>query len=146
MYNNYFFIIAQGMRFSQHRTSNFLVQCCLRPFQITLIRQHSYAILSQHGRHYIVQVTRRLLLYTKKKLSASHGPTLHNKFSCAMFTQVDPDKSIDYFLVKVFLWTMGQDRTGNFLVQCWPSQIKTTFYMLFSQEKMTVCYGPTLHK
>ena len=40
----------------QHRTSNFLVQCCLRVVWTTLTRQYSYAMLSQHGRYNILQV------------------------------------------------------------------------------------------
>ena len=63
-----------------------------------------------------------------------------------MLAQIDPDKFIDYFQVQVFLWTVGQHCTGNFLVKCWPSQIKTTFYGLFSWEKMTECFGSTLKR
>ena len=39
-----------------HCTSNFPAQCCLRHFWATLTWQDSYAMLSQHGRHNIVQV------------------------------------------------------------------------------------------
>ena len=38
----------------QHCTSSFLVQCALKCIWTTLNRQHSYAILSQHGRCNIV--------------------------------------------------------------------------------------------
>ena len=39
---------------TQHCTSNFLEQYCLRRIWATLTRQYSYAILPQHGRHNIV--------------------------------------------------------------------------------------------
>ena len=38
---------------TQHCTSNFLVQYCLRRIWATLTRQYFYAILPQHGRHNI---------------------------------------------------------------------------------------------
>ena len=53
---------------------------------------------------------------------------------------VDPerlDKIIDYFPIELCLWTVGQHCTGNFLVRCWPVQIKRRFYKSFSCQKMT---------
>ena len=35
-----------------------------------------------------------------------------------MLVQTDPDKTIDYFHVKICLWTVGQHCKRNYLVQC----------------------------
>ena len=44
-------------------------------------------------------------------------------------TQTDPDNVVDFF-VQSYLGSMGQHCTGNFLVQCWFRQIKTTLHMV----------------
>ena len=63
-----------------------------------------------------------------------------------MLAKTDQDKIVDYFPVQSCLWTVGQHCTGNFLVQYWPKEIKTTLYRLSSCDKMTVRSGPTFHK
>ena len=63
-----------------------------------------------------------------------------------MLPRKDQDNTADYFPVQCCSWAIGQHYTGNFLVQCWHRQIKTTLYRLFSCENVFVRSGPTLHK
>ena len=55
-------------------------------------------------------------------------------------------QTIDYFSVHGCLWTVDQHCKGNFHVQSWFRQIKTTLYSLFSCENMSVHLWPTLQK
>ena len=55
-------------------------------------------------------------------------------------------QTIDYFFVHGCLWTVDQHCKGNFHVQSWFRQIKTTLYSLFSCENMSVRLWPTLQK
>ena len=59
-----------------------------------------------------------------------------------MLVHKDWDNIVHYFPVQSCSWHMGQRCTGNFLVQCWHMQIKTTLYRLFSCENV---YAPDLH-
>ena len=94
-----------------------------------------------------VNTTLALDYFLHKSCLLAMGQQCTGKYSCVMLAQIVPDKVLDYFPVQTCLWAaVGQHCTGNFIVQCWPSQIKTTFYSLFSHEKMTVGFESTLHK
>ena len=51
---DYFLVQTCSWAVGQHCNGNFLVQCSLRRIWTALTRQHSYAMLSQHGRYNIV--------------------------------------------------------------------------------------------
>ena len=59
-----------------------------------------------------------------------------------MLAHKDWDNIVHYFPVQRCSWDMGQHCTGNFLVQCWHMQIKTTLYRFFSCENV---YALDLH-
>ena len=56
-----------------------------------------------------------------------------------MLAQINSDKIVDSFYVQICLWTVGQHYKGNFIVQCWLRQIKTTLHRLLSSEN-SCCY------
>ena len=41
-----------------------------------------------------------------------------------MLAHIDQDSIADYFPVESCFWAVGQHCTGNFLMQCWHSQIR----------------------
>ena len=51
-----------------------------------------------------------------------------------MLTHKDQDNIADYFPMQSCSWAVGQHCIGNFLLQCWHRQIKTTLYRLLSCE------------
>ena len=53
-----------------------------------------------------------------------------------MLTKIDPDKIVDYFSVQSCLWTVGQNYTDKFLVQCWlVMQMKVMLCMVIFLQK-----------
>ena len=63
-----------------------------------------------------------------------------------MLAHIDQDNIAGYFPVQSCSWAVGQQCTGNFLVQCWHRQIRHCIYRLFSCKNVSACSGPTLHK
>ena len=95
-----------------------------RYIQLSFMRVCKY--LNQRVRR-IGKYNNKSMGFSKTKGKKTHGEIeFHNSFIC--------------------LWTVDQHCKGIFLVQCWPSHTKASFYRLFFREKMNMCFGPTLHK
>ena len=112
---------------SQHYTSNFLVQCCLR---------HVWATLTKQCCTSIVDTTLYRLFY-------QHCTGNFLMQCCPRYVQ---SKLQIIFLCDVVCGLCGQHCRGNFLVQCWLRQIKATLCSLFSCKNMSVCPWSTLQK
>ena len=121
---------------SQHCTSNFLVQCCLRRIRTTLNIQYSYAMLSQldrkllnksclltMGQHYTGKVLAQgwpLLIKTTLQIIFLCNFVLELWvniaqviFLCNIGTGTSRQYSIGYFLAKTCLRALGQHFTSN---------------------------------
>ena len=92
-------------------------------------------MLSQHDGHNILQVIFLINIGCQQWANIAHIISLFN---------VGPDWSRQncrlFSCAKLFV-DFGQHGTGNFLVQCWPRQIKKTLYKLSSCEKMILRSG-----
>ena len=107
----------------QHFTGNFFAQCW--PTQVKTTLQIIFLFKVVHGLW--VNITQ--------------------VFSCEMLVHADQDNIS--FPVKTWLCALGQHCTSNCFVQCCPSMVDTTFYRLFSSQKLSVtmgqhCTGKTL--